>query len=183
MVATKNLITLRRLSQDSNEGDISNHLSVPKTPRDSAVPMRIVSQQHPANLRLFDQLMGGDNLSSSDGDRSSSLNAIDKLNLLEEDDEDGLEDSEWNEPQKTVFNKDAAYEESKINHLIQQADDLCSKREDSIEEDDDENSSCSSGESEEEGDRMTKGKNLKQLSMSQTDKLRAMLAQQRKSGN
>lgn len=127
--------------------------------------------------------MGGDNLSSSDGDRSSSLNAIDKLNLLEEDDEDGLEDSEWNEPPKTVFNKDAAYEESKINHLIQQADDLCSKREDSIEEDDDENSSCSSGESEEEGDRMTKGKNLKQLSMSQTDKLRAMLAQQRKSGN
>ena len=76
MVATKNLITLRRLSQDSNEGDISNHLSVPKIPRDSAVPMRIVSQQHPANLRLFDQLMGGDNLSSSDGDRSGSLNAI-----------------------------------------------------------------------------------------------------------
>ena len=30
---------------------------------------------------------------------------------------------------------------------------------------------------------MTKGKNLKQLSVSQTDKLRAMLAQQRKSGN
>ena len=53
--------------------------------------MRVVSQQHTSNKRLFDQLlMGADNCQSSSDDHneggSSSNNAIENLRLLEEDD-------------------------------------------------------------------------------------------------
>ena len=60
--------------------------------------------------------MGADNCQSSSDDRGSSSNAIEELKLLEDDNED---ESEWNEPPKTVFDRDAL-EESKINHLIKQ---------------------------------------------------------------
>ena len=51
---------------------------------------------------LFDQLANGDMLTSSDNE--SSQNSIEKLNLLEEDEDD---ESEWQEPARTVFDRDA----------------------------------------------------------------------------
>lgn len=70
---------------------------------------------------LFDQY-ANDNQTSSE--RSSSQNAIDELNLLTEEDDD---ESEWNEPPKTVFDRDAINEESKFIYdtpAIQAQDDL-----------------------------------------------------------
>lgn len=97
-------------------------LSMPdKFIRDAATPMRVVSQQHTATHRLFDQLLAGDNRSSSE----SSSNAIEKLNLLEEDGKEDYDDeSEWNEPPKTVFDRDAQEECKNVNLLIQQAEEI-----------------------------------------------------------
>ena len=112
------------MSNDSNDNTFDQ---AKKTSRDGSIPMRIASQQHKVTNRLFDNL-AADNLSSSD--RSSSNNAIEKLNLLEEDEDD---DSEWNEPPKTVFDRDAQEESKTNNLLIQHADEQGLSDSDSIE--------------------------------------------------
>lgn len=80
------LISLRKMSQDSDENS-NNFLRPPASAvKDAAVPMRIASQQHKITNRLFDNL-GADN-NSSGLNPSSNDNAIDNLNLLEDEDED-----------------------------------------------------------------------------------------------
>jgi len=97
------IISVRKLSIDDENPSFLRTVSqvVNAKERDSAIPMRVVSQQHKLTHRLFDVLAADNN--SSGKQSSSNDNAIDKLNLLEEDEDD---ESEWLEPPLTVFDPD-----------------------------------------------------------------------------
>lgn len=171
------MFSVRKLSNESEEKKSSflrkpvGNEEINERKRDGTIPMRVVSQQHKIH-RLFDNLAAEENLSVDKS--SSNENAIDQLNLLEEEEKD--DESEWNEPPQTVFDPEriGEAEESKEGfkkiHLIEQN-----------ESESDDDSSCTSGESDDSDDKTSplRGKDLRLLSSSKTKKLAEMLKDQK----
>ena len=86
--SSSKLISVRKLSQEESYAEESATFLRPQITQknnDGTVPVRVVSQQVKGTGALFGNLAGDDDHSSSEGKNSSiNDNAIEKLNLLEE---------------------------------------------------------------------------------------------------